>query len=280
MRDGRIHDPGNAIDLGEPLTSRHTASPQLWPRGGSYLEYLSMDRLRFLSLPSRTVMRRHGHLHPYAALVVNGHYEEAGDSGRYRVTVGDVLIHAPFSAHCDRIPAGRNCVLDIPIPQHAAHLGSIGRVHDVDAIVRIAAKDPAEVVDALLEQLIVIDSRIMDLPDMLACALRRTASPRIADWAREHGIARETISRQFSSLYEVTPARFRVESRARQAWNMISSQPDSSLAEIAATCGFSDQAHLTRDVATLTGATPGSWRARNRDRSHLFKTIANSSSDT
>ena len=48
------------------------------------------------------VLPRHRHDAPYAAVVLEGGYEEAGDGGRFRVRAGDVLIHGAFSAHLDR----------------------------------------------------------------------------------------------------------------------------------------------------------------------------------
>jgi AraC-like DNA-binding protein len=48
-------------------------------------------------------------------------------------------------------------------------------------------------------------------------------------------------------------------------------ESDTSLAAIAAECGFADQPHLTRAVASLTGCPPGFWRRR----SIPFKTDGN-----
>jgi transcriptional regulator GlxA family with amidase domain len=36
---------------------------------------------------------------------------------------------------------------------------------------------------------------------------------------------------------------------------------DDSIVEVAASTGFADQAHLTRAITTLTGRSPGKWRA-------------------
>ena len=49
-------------------------------------------------------MDRHVHKRAYAALVLSGGYEEAGDSGRHRVQAGNVVLHEAFEAHLDRIP--------------------------------------------------------------------------------------------------------------------------------------------------------------------------------
>jgi len=231
-----------------------------------------MNRLRFQDLPSRATMPRHSHAHSYAAVVIDGHYEEAGDGGRYRVAAGDVLLHAPFSSHCDRVPGGRNRVLDIPLPDDVSLRGSLGRVRDIDSIVGVALKDPRAVVEVLLDQLIIVKAQAIDLADALATALASATPLRIAAWANEHGVARETLSRQFHALYEVSPARFRVEARARRALGMFRSQPSRSLAEVAAECGFADQAHLSRDVVRLTGIAPKYWLACARRASHLFKT--------
>ena len=38
---------------------------------------------------------------------------------------------------------------------------------------------------------------------------------------------------------------------------------DVSLAGLAHDCGYSDQAHLSRDFRHLTGLTPGQWRRRD-----------------
>ena len=217
-------------------------------------------------------MHRHYHVHPYAAVVVSGGYEEAGESGRRQVQAGDVLIHPPFSAHCDRVPRGTNRVLDIPLPFDGREWMPFGRVADPDALVRAAQQDPQSAVPLLIEQFEAAELALSDLPDQLASALDRTEPPAIAAWAAQHGVARETLSRSFQSLYQVSPNRYRIEARARRAWRTIIAAPLTSLADIAVTCGYADQAHLTRDVAMLTGLTPGAWRNQKNGTSHSFKT--------
>jgi len=86
--------------------------------------------------------------------------------------------------------------------------------------------------------------------------------------ADAHGIVPETLSRGFAKVYGTTAATFRAEIRARRALGQII-RTGISLVEIAAAVGFADQAHMTRAVRALTGATPTYWRSK----SNSFKTV-------
>ena len=86
-------------------------------------------------------------------------------------------------------------------------------------------------------------------------------------WADEHGLRAETVSRGFGRMFGLTPAAFRAEARARNAFALITTS-DLPLAQIAAVAGFADQAHLTRSVHALTGSTPGAWRRSNAFKTH------------
>jgi hypothetical protein len=66
-----------------------------------------------------SVLGRHVHEKAYAALVLSGGYEEAGDRGRFQVKAGDVIFHEPFEAHLDRFSEKGAAVLNIPIPSCA-----------------------------------------------------------------------------------------------------------------------------------------------------------------
>src|SRR6185436_1839453 len=81
----------------------------------------------------------------------------------------------------------------------------------------------------------------------------------LSDWAEHRGVARETVSRAFSAAFGVPARQFRTELRARDAWLRIVRTRE-SLAQIAAATGFADQAHMTRNIRALTGASPATWR--------------------
>lgn len=212
--------------------------------------------------PSRlqaSLIERHRHTRSYATVVLSGHYEEAGDAGRFRVESGDVLLHRPFSAHLDRVSSHATTVLDLPLPLGTASWPAKGRIADPDELVRLSQSDRRAAVEYVLDEFLPVRDEAGDLPDLLAKALGGTEPPAIAGWADAAGRTREHVSRAFRKVYGVSPARYRCEARARNAWQMIVGG-DARLADIAADTGFADQAHMARAIRSLTGSTPTLWR--------------------
>jgi AraC-like DNA-binding protein len=73
------------------------------------------------------------------------------------------------------------------------------------------------------------------------------------------GMSRWQLARQFRSAYGVSPYRFQLLRRLGQARDLL--LRGWPLAEIAAACGFADQAHMSRHFRGAYGASPGQWRA-------------------
>lgn len=210
-------------------------------------------------LQPSSVIERHHHARPYATIVLSGAYEEAGDAGRFRVEPGNALVHGAYSAHVDRISSRAAAVLDLPLPLGALASASRGRIADPDEVVRLSGKDRRDAVRYFLDAFESADAMPGEMPDLLAEALRDGDPPAIGEWAAAAALTREHVSRAFTRLYGVSPARYRGEARARSAWRMIVSG-DASLAAVAADAGFADQAHMTRAIRSLTGFTPSGWR--------------------
>lgn len=226
-----------------------------------------------MSVPARHERRdggglqcRHTHAGAYAAVVLAGGYEETGNWGRFRVHAGDVLFHDAFDAHLNRFEARGATILNLALTGHASGFRA-GRVYDADAVARAAERDPQVAVCVLMAQLREIRPVVYDWADLLATEIVRDPNCRLDRWADAYGIAPETVSRGFARAYGITPATFRAEIRARRALKQIVHSM-TSLIEIASVLGFADQAHMTRAVRVLTGATPSHWRSR----SSSFKT--------
>ncbi|HEX4079640.1 MAG TPA: helix-turn-helix domain-containing protein [Rhizomicrobium sp.] len=210
---------------------------------------------------------RHRHDQAYAAIVLSGYYEECGSLGRFRIGMGDVLLHGRFEAHLDRFGSRGARILNLVIPEADGFRLNIGCVSDADAIVRTATTDPAAAATQLCEQLVDAARRPSDWPDLLAADLLENPQLNLGNWARRHRLAAATISRGFRKIFGLSPAGFRAEARGRHAFAEID-RGTGSLAGVAAACGFADQAHMSRAIRALTGQSPGHWRAT----SNPFKT--------
>ena len=209
-----------------------------------------------LNEPGRTFARHH-HLKPYAALLVSGSCNEAGDRGRFRASAGDVLVHLGFEAHQDHIGHKGakfiNFALDCEIGP------AFGFVRDPDAIMRAQERDALAASEMLREQFTVYATADRDWPDLLAEHLAQPDPIPLQQWAAEYGVHPASLSRGFSLAYGVTPKRYRFEQMASRAARTVRNSGD-GLSSIAATSGFADQAHMTRAMAQLFELTPGHLR--------------------
>lgn len=208
-----------------------------------------------LNEPGRT-FERHHHLCGYAALLIEGACEEAGDRGRYRASAGDVLLHRPLEAHRDRIGSAGAVIINFALAEPLE--GSFGFVPDVDAIVRTYERDPIEAAAMLRTEFEPHSAVQNDWPDMLAARLSRPEA-RIEEWAASQGMNPSSLSRGFKLAYGVTPKRYRFEQMASRAARKIRTTA-SPLSIIAAEAGFADQAHMTRALVGLFGLTPAGFR--------------------
>lgn len=219
----------------------------------------TLQRIRTAAFP------RHTHVSAYASIVLAGAYEEAGDSGRFLLSVGNVLLHSAFEAHLDRFSNSGAVVLNLPLSSDTDN--GFGRIRDLDRVVRTAEKSTREATLLLSEAFETEDSAFDDWPDTLARELGANPSLILTVWAEEKSLGISTVCRGFQQLFGISPSAFRARMRARRAWFEIR-RSSARLADIAATCGFADQAHMTRVVKSVTGGTPGTWR-RSANR---FKT--------
>lgn len=78
--------------------------------------------------------------------------------------------------------------------------------------------------------------------------------------AREVGYSRQHLARRFREEFGLSPKLAARVIRFDRANRMLRATPSYvSLADVAATCGYSDQSHLARDFAALAGCSPTQW---------------------
>lgn len=206
---------------------------------------------------------RHRHLEGYVSVVLAGSFVEAGFGGRVEVKPGDVLFHGRFDCHANSSSCSR-AVQILRLPWMNDCVEGHFYIADPDLLARLAERDPRESMIALEESRQVAKAPLQHWTGRLASALQSAPSLSLRRWAAEAGMRPEAISRGFQREFGVSPKQFRLEARARRAWREIVRSPR-TLTTIAHDFGFSDLAHLSRSVRSLTGYPPSAWRSRRPD---------------
>lgn len=194
-------------------------------------------------------------------LMVDGTIVLSSYRGRERLERGALTILPTFDAHALRAGSGGAVWLELPWRTDWS-LGATVDVADVDGLLLLTAYDVAL---ALAEIVRILDCPRVRQPtrlhwiDDLRSAMLSDPHLSISRWAKASRVSREGAARAFRAAYDVSPARFRLELRARNAWARIVSGTD-PLSLIALETGFADQAHMTRSVGWLTGKSPSAWR--------------------
>jgi AraC-like DNA-binding protein len=83
----------------------------------------------------------------------------------------------------------------------------------------------------------------------------------ITSVANDVGWSRRHLSERFGAEYGVTPKEMARVLRFERSKRMFVRGERTTLAEIAAECGYADQAHMAREWRALAGAAPTQWLA-------------------
>ena len=210
---------------------------------------------------------RHRHRDAYALIAVDGVFEQVSYAGRVVARPGDLLVQPTLDCHANRALSEHVRVLRLPW-RFEPGTGGAHALRDLDAVVRAAQRSPDEALAAIEREIATQDARPPRLDDWEDELARQIVAGRVGelrDWAHANAVAPETLSRGFGRRFGVTPSRFRLEWRTRAACLRLASRAGAgALRDIAAETGFADQAHMSRCVLQMTGATPARWRASSR----------------
>jgi AraC-like DNA-binding protein len=199
-----------------------------------------------------------------------GWQSEPGSRGRHwamlsGLHVGPALIHHTGFQHGVQLaltPRGARALLGVPAGALAGELVTLEEPRAYDAMA--AATTWSERFDALDRWFLdrAARSEATAIRGELSHAWRRIershGSVRVADLADEVGWSRRHLSETFTVEYGITPKQAVRVARFQRARALLGS--GAAIADVAAACGFADQAHLTRDFRALGGCTPTSWR--------------------
>ena len=88
--------------------------------------------------------------------------------------------------------------------------------------------------------------------------------PSVSDLAKECGVSSSHFARAFRNACGTPPHRWLMMQRVERAKELLLAG-DLELAEIALTCGFADQSHMSRIFLRHEGHSPGRWRRLRRN---------------
>lgn len=92
--------------------------------------------------------------------------------------------------------------------------------------------------------------------------VRSEGAAAIGPLADEIGWSRQHLTRRFSAEFGLSPKLAARITRFERAKRMLAHTPSFvTVAQVAAACGYYDQAHLDRDFAELAGCSPTAWLA-------------------
>jgi AraC-like DNA-binding protein len=97
-----------------------------------------------------------------------------------------------------------------------------------------------------------------------AVALLREPETSVQMAANKVGLSSRQLRRRFIDEVGLNPKTFQTISRFQRFWRISNSATFSSLAQTAVTCGYSDQAHLSRECRRMAWTTPTRLVASSR----------------
>jgi AraC-like DNA-binding protein len=97
----------------------------------------------------------------------------------------------------------------------------------------------------------------------LACRVGGWGSSRVADIQRQAGYSPRHFIALFRAAVGLTPKHYYRIKRFATALQGLAGRDAGGLADLAASAGYSDQAHLTREFREFSGVTPTQYRPRD-----------------
>jgi AraC-like DNA-binding protein len=177
---------------------------------------------------------------------------------------GIVTIYprAPLGVIVVRLkPEGAACLLGDHIYEFADAKVDLGAVFNSGAVASLAGmlaecQSSYDRIAAVLRFLLANLRSNRPDPDVCraAASLRSNPSLRLGPLAGELGVSERHLSRKFKAVFGTGPKRFARSARMEQVFAARGS--GSGWAEIACSCGFTDQAHMINDFNAILGAAP------------------------
>lgn len=244
---------------------------------------LSLAELR-PTVPEHEV-QTHTHEDAHFLLLLEGRYLSSAQGMPAICAQPALLLNPPGTTHrdCFRGLDGRFFTLSVPaslwheaaaereLPGHALRLSAFGLIHALRLHRELREWDDASplAIEACLETL--FDDAAAergqhdrDGPGWLRRARERLRDdclhpPRLAELAREADVHPVYFSRAFRQRYRCSPGEYLRRCRLERSLALVGDR-GRTLAEVAAACGFADQAHFCRAFQRAFGCSPLRYR--------------------
>jgi AraC family transcriptional regulator len=230
-------------------------------------------------------MGAHHHDLPSLSIVASGLYEERVRGRISEHGPGNLLFHPAFEPHSQRFRDRGTCqILITPTQTDIEYLSQHLRLGEApyiqsDLLRYLSARLVAEVRSEDSFSQIVVQGLTLEALGLF-CRTSSRSRANILPWLREAKAFIEShlgdvtslevlarmvgrhpvhLSRAFRQAYGLTIGECARQARVRNAAQLLSSSRR-PISEIAAECGFCDQAHLSRAFKKVFGVTPAAYR--------------------
>jgi AraC-like DNA-binding protein len=171
--------------------------------------------------------------------------------------------------HLELTPAGARALLGVPaaaLAWEVVDLADLFGAESTALVDRLACAptwaDRFAILDAVLARRVVEGA---GMPDAVGWAWRRMVVSgglvAVSELAEEIGWSRRHLGERFRDELGLSPKVAARVMRFQRACRLLQRPRRPGLADVAAACGYYDQAHLTREWHELAGCTPSVWMA-------------------
>jgi AraC-like DNA-binding protein len=190
--------------------------------------------------------------------------------GRFATLCGGLYDEAVIITHdgfqhgvqCDLTPLGMRAFFGMPAGELAATTVGLDSLDAPAAELRERLQEATTWTDRFARLDFVLGGLLRPVRQQVevAWAWQRLAEGRpVGEIAAEVGWSRQHLSARFAAEYGLTPKIMGRVMRFERANRMLRGETRPTLTEVAAACGYTDQAHFNRDWRALCGATPTEW---------------------
>jgi AraC-like DNA-binding protein len=189
---------------------------------------------------------------------VDGHPHSSYVAGMQTQAVITEQSGAQHGVQVDLTPLGARALLGLPMHHLTDHIVPLSDLLDGSMIERLAEAASwrrrfdllDEVISCRLAEAYPVDPTVRWAYGQLA---RTKGQVRVGELVEETGWSRQRLADRFRDQVGLTPKFAARILRFQHAGRLLGHRPAS---EVAAACGYADQAHLSREVRALAGCTP------------------------